>query len=307
MTTLILVLLCLAIAGRELYLASDKRLPRAQAELRRLDDEVVRLAEGLEAVRAQVAALPPHAPSNVPAAPAAPPVAAEPDAGTVHEMFDRLGAIEDRLDRLDQEITALSGQLAGLELDRDAQRALARSLDAVEEVTWELRREMLDRLAREEGVVTGLLLSERGEAEALLAEAYERAAAEFGLRVRVRDRRDAEAANGGYRGTAFQLSGRRPDALAEELLTYARGLYDPQDPSALATLLTELAHLRGGGVARLGAFTAVRTPTALICGLLPDGGGAGARPADEPWDLAARLRDLPDERRCDLSWLCSDQ
>ncbi|MEU6040893.1 hypothetical protein ABZ801_36425 [Actinomadura sp. NPDC047616] len=305
MTTLILVLLCLAIAGRELYLASDKRLPRAQAELRRLDDEVARLAEGLDAVRAQAAARPPDAPPAPPAVPSVPPVAAEPDAGTVHEMFDRLGAIEDRLDRLDQEIAAFFGQLAGLELDRDAQHALARSLDAVEEVTCELRREMLDRLAREEGVVTGLLLSEEGEAEALLAEAYERAAAEYGLRVRVRDRRDAKAVNGAYRGTAFELSGRRPDALAEELLTYARGLYDPQDPSALGALLTELAHLRGGGVARVGAFTAVRTPTARICGLLAD--GDGAPPADEPWDLAARLRDLPDERRCDLSWLCADE
>lgn len=295
MTTLTVVLLCLAIAGRELYLAFDKRLPRAQAELRLLHGEVARLTEKLDAVRAEAAARPPDAAAAAPAP-------AEPDAGVVHELFDRLGAIEDRLDRLDQELTALSGRLDGLELDREAQRGLARSLDAVEQVTAELRQEMLDRLARDEGVAPGLLLSEEGEAEALLAEAFERLAAEHGLKVRLRDRRDAAAGNGAYRGTAFQLSGRRPDALAEELFADARGLHDAGDPSALAALLTELAHLRGGGVARLGAFTAVRTPSALICGLLADEAGA----ADEPWELAARIRELPDDRRCDLSWLLSE-
>src|SRR5690606_19331117 len=147
-----------------------------------------------------------------------------------------------------------AGEREGNDLDRDAQRALDRSLGAVEQDVRELHREMLERLDREEGVVTGVLLSEEGEAEALLADAYERCAAEYGLRPRVRDRRSAEAA-GAYRGTVYRLSGRRPEVLAEDMFTYVRGLYDPRDPSALNALLTELAALRGGGVARFGPFT----------------------------------------------------
>ncbi|MFI6518473.1 hypothetical protein ACIBF1_23155 [Spirillospora sp. NPDC050679] len=283
MTTVVLVLLCLAIAGRELYLASDKRLPRAQEEIRELRAQLADLAERHEALQAEVSA---------PAIEAARP-APRPDG-----VLDEVEALGARVDRLEEEFAALTGEFTGLELDRDAQRALARSLDAAEQDVAELQREMLDRLARQEGVVPGLLLSEEGEAEALLADAYERCAAEYGLRVRVRDQRMAQAANGGYWGTAFQMSGRRADALAEELFAYVRGLYDPQDPSALAALLTELVNLRGGGIVRMGPFTVVRTPNELLCGLLPD----SADPA-EPWELAARLRDLPEDMQCDLSWL----
>ena len=56
MTTVILVLLCLAIAGRELYLASDKRLPRAQEELGELRKQLTELAKRHEALKAEVAA-----------------------------------------------------------------------------------------------------------------------------------------------------------------------------------------------------------------------------------------------------------
>ncbi|MGI5167066.1 hypothetical protein ACQEU3_22220 [Spirillospora sp. CA-253888] len=283
MTTVVLVLLCLAIAGRELYLASDKRLPRAQEEIRELRAQLADLAKRHDALQAEV---------NAPAIEAARPDP-RPDG-----VLDDVEALGGRVDRLEEEFAALTGEFTGLELDRDAQRALARSLDAAEQDVAELQREMLDRLARQEGVVPGLLLSEEGEAEALLADAYERCAAEYGLRVRVRDQRTAQAANGGYWGTAFQMSGRRGDALAEELFAYVRGLYDPQDPSALAALLTELAQLRGGGIVRLGPFTVVRTPNELLCGLLPD----STEPA-EPWELAARLRDLPEDMQCDLSWL----
>ncbi|WP_067485680.1 hypothetical protein [Actinomadura hibisca] len=290
MTTVVLVLLCLAIAGRELYLASDKRLPRAQEELRELRAQLADLTKRHESLQAEVTG-----PAIEPAQPAVRP-AAPPD-----DLLDRVGALDDRVERLEEDFAALSGEFTGLELDRDAQRALARSLDAAEQDVAELQHEMLDRLARQEGVVPGLLLSEEGEAEALLADAYERCAAEYGLHVRVRDQRTAQAANGGYWGTAYQMSGRRADALSEELFAYVRGLYDPQDPSALAALLTELAHLRGGGIARLGPFTVVRTPNTLLCGLLPD----SDEPA-EPWELASRLRDLPEDVQCDLTWLRTD-
>ncbi|GAA2630447.1 hypothetical protein SMC26_45030 [Actinomadura fulvescens] len=283
MTTVILVLLCLAIAGRELYLASDKRLPRAQAELRELRGHVTELGKQLGVLQARV-----NEPAGIP-------IPQPPADGPPDEVVEQVASLGERVGRIEHELDRFAAQLEGVELDRDAQHALARSLDSVEHVVGELHREMLGRLAREEGVVPGLLVSEQGEAEPLLSATYERCAVEYGLQVRVRDPRPA--ANGGYRGTAYRLSGRQPDALSDELFTYVRALYDPQDPSALTALLTELAHLRGGGVARIGAFTAVRTPHALLCGLLPEDERA------EPWELAARLRELPDEQQCDLTWL----
>ncbi|MFI0409979.1 hypothetical protein [Actinomadura sp. 3N508] len=292
MTTLILVLLCLAIGGRELYLASDKRLPRAQAELRELRSQVSELVRRHEALSAVVNEA--TEPAGIPIPP--PPRPEVPDT----DVLDRLDALTGRVERLEKEFGDISGELAGVDLDRDAQHALARSLDAVERDVLELHQEMLDRLDREEGVVNGVVLSEEGEAEALLAGAYERCAAEYGLRVRVRDQRSAQA-TGAYRGTVYHLSGRRPEVLAEDLLSYVRGLYDPHDSSALNALLTELAALRGGGVARFGPFTAVSTQTALVCGVLPDDA-----PPTEPWQLVDRLRELPADRQSDLSWLRSD-
>ncbi|WP_067456608.1 hypothetical protein [Actinomadura macra] len=288
MTTVILVLLCLAIAGRELYLASDKRLPRAQAELRELRTQVAELSKRYETLRTEVDAsgepsgiVIPHPPDD--------------------DVSGRVEQIAVRMDRLEKEVGEITSGIAGLDLERDAQRALARSLDSVEQNITELHREMLDRLDREEGVVTGIVLSEEGEAEALLAEAYERCATEYGLRVRIRDQRSGPAANGSYWGTVYYLSGRRPDPLAEELFSYARGLYDPQDPSGVSALLTELANLRGGGVARFGSFTAVRTTSALVCGLLPNNDERLV--PSEPWELAGYIRELPDDLQCDLSWL----
>lgn len=292
MTTVILVLLCLAIAGRELYLASDKRLPQAQAELRSLRKQLNDLAREHAALKQVVDdATEPVGIPIPPSQPEAPP----------SDVVERLDSVTGRVETLEKQFGDLSGELAGIDLDRDAQRALARSLDAVEQDVVELHREMLDRLDREEGVVPGVLLSEEGESEALLAAAYEQCAAECGLRIRVRDRRSAQATDT-YWGTAYQMSGRRPDVLAEDLFSYVRGLYDPQDASAVNTLLTELAALRGGGVAQFGPFVAVSTPSALLCGVLPDEG----KPPTEPWQLVDHIRDLPADRQRDLTWLRSD-
>ncbi|MFB4319022.1 hypothetical protein [Actinomadura sp. 21ATH] len=307
MTTVVLVLLCLAIAGRELYLASDKRLPRAQAELRELRSRIHELGKRHDALQAELAELrdTPAITIPQPAAraeePPAPP--AEPPPGSLYAA-DRppaeVAELAGRVDRLEERLGAVSAELAGAELDRAARHALARSLDAAEQVVGELRREMLERLGREEGVVSGLLLSEEGEAEALLADAYERCSGEYGLRVRIRDQRSVQTPGGAFWGTSYHLSGRRADALAEELFTYVRDLRDPHDPSALAALLAELAHLAGGGIARIGAFTAVRTSTGLVCGLLPDDVPESA----EPWEPATRIRELPADLQADLSWLC---
>ncbi|MFF5264767.1 hypothetical protein ACFY4C_38090 [Actinomadura viridis] len=294
MTTVVLVLLCLAIAGRELYLASDKRLPRAQAELRELRAQVSELARRHDALQAEVAETAERTGIAIPPQP--PPGslhAAEPVPAPVLERLERLSARIERLEGEPRPVPAAPGAAPGSEPDLDARHALARSLDAVEQAVGELQREMLERLDREEGVVTGLLLSEEGEAEALLSDAYERCSAEYGLRVRIRDQISSRSMNGESWGTAYHLSGRRADALAEDLFTYARDMRDPRDPSALAALLAELAHLGGGGIARIGAFTAVRTANTLLCGLLPEDVPAGI----EPWELAARIRELPDELR----------
>ncbi|RKS72223.1 hypothetical protein BZB76_5044 [Actinomadura pelletieri DSM 43383] len=286
MTTVILVLLCLAIAGRELYLASDKRLPRAQAELRELRGQVSELARRHDALKAVV---------DEATEPAGIPIPPQQSEDPPTEIVDRLDSITGRVERLEKQFNDLSGELAGLDLDREAQRALARSLDAVERDVVELHREMLDRLDREEGVVTGVLLSEEGEGETLLADAYERCAAEYGLRVRVRDQRAAQS-TGTYRGTVYHLSGRRPEELAEDLLDHARGT---DDSSALGALLTELAALRGGGVVQFGPFTAAGTPDALVCGVVPDGDA----PPAPPRQLVDLIRALPTDRQSDLSWL----
>ncbi|MFB4296366.1 hypothetical protein [Actinomadura sp. NTSP31] len=288
MTTVILVLLCLAIAGRELYLASDKRLPQAQADVRDLRAQLAELAERHDALKSRVDAAAER--SGIPI----PRPAAD---GASTEVIDRLEAFSGRVDRLEKETADLAGELAGLGLDREAQHALARSLDTVEQDVRELHRDMLERVDREEGIVPGVLLSEEGEAEALLADAYERCAAECGMRVRVRDQRSPQAADGSYLGTVYYLSGRRSDTLAEDLLSQVGSLIDAQAPGPLSALLGELAHLRGGGIARFGAFTVVRTSSALLCGVLQDDAPA------EPWQLAARLRELPDDRRADLSWV----
>jgi hypothetical protein len=292
MTTVILVLLCLAIAGLELYLASDKRLPQAQAELRSLRKQLTDLAREHDALKREVDE------ATEPVGITIPPTQPE---GPPNDIVERLDAVTGRVERLEKQFGDFSEELTGVDLDRESQHALARSLDAVEQDVLELHREMLDRLDREEGVVTGVLLSEEGEGEALLAEAYEQCAAECGLRVRVRDQRSAEA-TGTYWGTVYQMSGRRPDVLAEDLFSYVRGLYDPQDTSAVNALLTELASLRGGGVARFGPFVAVSTQSALLCGVLPDEGA----PPTEPWQLVDHIRELPADRQRDLSWLRSD-
>ncbi|WP_026415166.1 hypothetical protein [Actinomadura oligospora] len=301
-TTVILVLLCLAIAGRELYLASDKRLPRAQAELRELRDRVADLTRRQDAMRADldrsVQAPPPEEPPQ--------PLGVE---APSPELVGHLDALTDRVDRVEKELGMLSGQVAELDLDREAQRALARSLDVVEQDVRELHQEMLDRLASEKGVVSGVVLSEEGEAEALLIEAFERSATEFGLRVRIRDQRTAGVGGGGFMGTSYYLSGRRSEALAEEMFAYARGLYDPQDPSGLAALLTELAHLRGDALVRFGLFIAVRAQDDLLCGLLSEDTGAASFAENEvdPRELVARVRALPDSQQCDLSWLRAEE
>ncbi|MFD0540375.1 hypothetical protein ACFQY7_47845 [Actinomadura luteofluorescens] len=155
MTTVVLVLLCLAIAGRELYLASDKRLPQAQAELRNLRKQLNDLARDHDVLKRVVDEA--TEPVGIPIPPPQPEAPAS-------DVAERLETVTGRVERLEKQFGDLSDELSGIDLDRDSQHALARTLDAVEQDVQELHREMLDRLDREEGVVTGALLSEEGRA-----------------------------------------------------------------------------------------------------------------------------------------------
>ncbi|HEX2312522.1 MAG TPA: hypothetical protein VHJ17_02245, partial [Thermomonospora sp.] len=185
--------------------------------------------------------------------------------------------------RLERELGETAARLAALEhqvtVARNAEGARAVSLDAVEQTVGTLYRELLDRLAREEGAVRGLLFAEDAALEPMLTTAYERCVAESGLRLRAK-----EPVPGVPWSTGYLLSGDDPEETAMRLVAQARALDRADDPSALCALLTELAQLDGEGCARIGSFTAVRTRDALVCGILTEEPGA-----TEPAELAAHL------------------
>lgn len=297
--TVILILLCLAIAGRELYMAFDRRLPDAQAEIRDLRGRVDELSRGIEepppedqaesAEEIHGGARPAGGPltRRSPVSPAGRP------APRTHTAAAAVSAALIR--RLERDLGETASRLATLERDlavaREAETARARSLDSVEQTVATLYHEMIDRLEHEQGAVRGLLYADEAAIEPMLTTAYERCLAEIGLRVRAK-----EPAPGTPWYTGYLLSGERTEGLAARLLALA-SLLGPDEPTALYALLNELAELQGGGVARIGAFTAVRTQTWVTCGLLT------AEPGEaDPVGLAARLDDLPGTLRWDPVW-----
>lgn len=310
--TWILILLCLAIAGRELYMAFDRGLPEAQTEIRDLRRRVAGLQERLDAVERPGGYAGPGQFDE----PGQPGEYGEPDESRRPDETDEVG---DRLvagplaraerpepsrrpatrttaaaavsaaliRRLERDLGETTARLADLEHElataREAAAARARSLDAVEQTVGTLYREMIERLEHEPGTTRGLLYAEEPAIEHLLAAAYERCVGEHGMRVRAK-----EPVPGSPWWTGYLLGGDPPDDIAVSLLGQARALRNPDDPSGLCALLTELARSTGAGVARIGGFTAVRTQTTLICGILADEPGGS-----DPAQLATRLADLP--------------
>ncbi|QXJ23244.1 hypothetical protein AGRA3207_004377 [Actinomadura graeca] len=272
--TVVLILLCLAIAGRELYLAFERRRPAGAPEIADIRTQLAALKgtrDELERLRAEIAE------------------GQARDAGALREtdarirslisqindrmlpdVNDRLARQRDAADRLAAEVAGLRAHLVG-RLDQ----AVAASLGA----------DPADLVA---GAVT----------PAGLAAPYERLAGHLGLRVELTDR------------DRYYLSGRSPRALERDFLGLLTVLRASEGGASGGTRAEEaralLSALRGtdGGGAQIGPFLAVRTPASLVCGVLPlaDLRHPGAfRLLDDPADAALRLHDLPDNRFCDLS------
>ncbi|MBA9003427.1 hypothetical protein [Thermomonospora cellulosilytica] len=278
MSTWILILLCLAVAGRELYLAFDRRLPQAQEEIRRLRARVDELER-----RPDTATVPEEEPEDEPEPQAGPLTRGTPPRPARARATAAAAVSAALTRRLERELAETTARLAALEHQvraaREAEAARAAALDGVEQTVGALHREMIERLERADDTARGLLYAEEAATEPLLTDAYEHCVAKAGLRVRAK-----EPVPGAPWWTGYLLSGADPEEVAPRLVAQARFLPDPAGASPLSALLTELAALDGTGLARIGAFAAVRTRDALLCGILTD-----APDTTDPVELAAHL------------------
>ncbi|MFC4909066.1 hypothetical protein [Actinomadura gamaensis] len=337
--TVVLSLLCLAIAGRELYLAFDRRRTGVEPQIADM--------------RTQIAALK--------------------DAG---DEVARLRADHgERLDSLALEQLRTTGTVADLD---ERARALNRRVDdRIAPELAALRRHLVARLdqavaaslgADPVDTVAGAL---RGDAAAL-APAYERFVTRYGMRVELTDERNgivrhylsgrsprglerdfidllrilrADIATG---PASRHLTATRPepvpdtrpetapprdarpetapppdahpapaphvraeDAEEAEKATRPEGAREPSEPARVADggdvaaarrLLSALRDVGPGG-AQVGPLVLVRTPNALLCGVLPlaELRTADADPLADPASWTERLRRLPPGRFCDAT------
>ncbi|TYK50851.1 hypothetical protein [Actinomadura decatromicini] len=273
----VLVLLCLAIAGRELYLAFERRRsPGAPeiADIRTQLRELKRTREELDGVRA-----------------------------AQREGLDRLSREQDRdreaLAAADVRIRSLIAQI-NERMVPDVNARLTRQREAVEALSAEvaglrahLARRLDDAVAASLGaepadLVGGTLAVRPESARDALTGPYERFAAHHGLRVELTD------------GDRLYLSGRSPRALERDFIELVRALRGEfaEDTSEARALLDGLRDADHGG-ATLGPLLVVRTPESLVCGVLPLAEllrPDAARLLDDPPAAARRLRRL-DERR----------
>ncbi|TNY37897.1 hypothetical protein [Thermomonospora catenispora] len=291
MTTVTLILLCLAIAGRELYLAFDRKRPApdpaAAAEIAALRD---RVAELEAAVRRP-------APAPVPA--------------DVEPVERRLAEAEAALRDADARIAALLEQV-NERLVPEVNHRLAEQRDLTDRLAADvarLRRQVRRRLEEAviaslggdrvdvvPGLVGGAVPAERRGA---LADAYEGCAAAFGLQVEL-----AEPGGDKRWHARYFLSGVGPRELERDFLGLLRELREGEPRRAVRALLTGL-HGVPEGVAQIGPLHVVRLPQVLLCGVPPLADLLRRRrPAavvGDPRALADRLRALPQTRWCDLS------
>ena len=287
--TVILVLLCLAIAGRELYSAFERRRSPGAPEIADIRTQLRALKgtrDELEGFRT----------SQV-------------------ERLDRLTREQDRdreaLGEADARIRSLISQIND-RMVPDVNQRLNRQREAAD-----LQREAVERLAAEVAglrahlvgrldqavaaslgagpadVVAGALTVQPSAVRPALTGPFERFAELHGLRVELTDR------------DRYYLSGRSPRGLEGELIDLVRGLCtNCAEPIERAgPLLAALRDTDRGG-ARIGPFLAVRTPESLLCGVLPL--AELLRPEiagllDDPATAARRLRRLPEGRFCDMT------
>ncbi|MFC4054337.1 hypothetical protein ACFOY4_31980 [Actinomadura syzygii] len=273
----VLVLLCLAIAGRELYLAFERRRSPGAPEIADIRTQLRALKstrEELDGVRAAQL-----------------------------EGLDRLSREQDRdretLGAADARIRSLIAQIND-RMVPDVNARLTRQRETVEALSAEvagLRAHLARRLdeavaaslgAKPADLAGGTLTVRPESARDALTGPYERFATHHGLRVELAD------------GDRLYLSGRSPRALERDFIELVRALRGEfaEDTSEARTLLDGLRDADHGGAA-LGPLLVVRTPESLVCGVLPLAEllrPEGARLLDDPPAAARRLRRL-DERR----------
>jgi hypothetical protein len=279
--TVVLVLLCLAIAGRELYLAFERRRsPGAPeiADIRARLRELTGTRDELEGFRA-----------------------------AQRERLDRLAAEQER----DREALAAAGARIGslvaqinerllpdvggrLKQQREAADEQRAALDRLAAEVAALRAHLVGRLdqavaaslgAEPAEFVAGCLTADPAGARPALAGPYERFAEHCGLRVELTDR------------DRYYLSGRSPRALERDFVDLVAALRAGcRETTGKARGL--LGALRGAerGGAQIGPLLIVRTPESLVCGVLPLAelrGAPGGLLAD-PAAAARRLHRLPE-------------
>ncbi|POM26503.1 hypothetical protein BTM25_09040 [Actinomadura rubteroloni] len=260
--TVILALLCLAIAGRELYLAFDRKQARGPA-----GPEVAELGRRLTLATEEIAELRRFHADDLNGRAA---VRAGDEA--------RLVVAEQRLDVLADEIAGVREHLA-----RRLDLAVAASLGADAPDT-----------------VAGALASGDGPARPALTRAFDRLALRHGLRAEL-TLPPVDAAGDGVWHVRSYLTGRSPRALEAEFIELLGTLNaaDAQDPvHDLLALLRDA----GPGGAQIGPFLVARTAEEFVAGVLPlaELSRDDADPLADPKDAAARLHRLPAARFRDL-------
>lgn len=287
--TVVLVLLCLAIAGRELYLAFERgRTPGApeiadiRTQLRALKGTRDELAEFRASQRERLDRLAADQEGDRAAF-------AEADArirSLVTQINDRL--VPDVSERLRErrEVAEEQGEaLRRLAAETAALRAqLARRLDQAAAAS--LGAEPAD-------LVTGSLTVAPAEARPALTGPFERFAEHHGLRVELTD------------GDRHYLSGRSPRGLEGDFLDLVAALREHcvESTGPARALLGALRDVDRGG-ARIGPLLMVRTPESLVCGVLPLAElrlPGAEEPLGDPDAAARRLHRLPEGRFCDVS------
>ncbi|TMQ92658.1 hypothetical protein ETD83_26835 [Actinomadura soli] len=300
--TVVLVLLCLAIAGREMYLAFDRRrIPGApeiadlrtqlralkgtrdeleslrasqREQLDRLTREQDRDREALGAADARIRSL-----------------IAQINDRMVPEVNDKLNRQREALAHQDETISGLAAKfddLAAEITELEGQAAVLRANLAArldQAVAASLGAEPVD-------MVGGALHAEPPPRRMPLIEPYERFTELHGLRVEMN-------AMGRY-----YLSGRSPRGLERDFIDLVRSLRTaPGDAAGIQELLDALGST-DRGAAQIGPLLVVRTPESLVCGVLPLAELLRPETAGLPRDPSAaarRLRLLPETRYAVLS------
>ncbi|XVQ10770.1 hypothetical protein ACQP1W_51145 [Spirillospora sp. CA-255316] len=288
--TWILVLLCLAIAGRELYLAYERKHPGTTPELADLRARLKDTREDVERLRT-----------------------------SQHERSEELASdhsqLTESLGETDARIRSLIGQINDRMLP-EVNTRLARQRDAIDRLgseLAELRGHLIARLdqavaaslgADPVDTVAGALAADSSEPRTDLGRAFERLTGQYGLRIELAD-------PAAYRmpGSAdawqirYYLSGRSPRGLERDFIDLLRaltgGATTPDTKTDAAQTLLGALQRTGMGGAQIGPLVIARTPHALICGVLPLADLQNSEPAAriaDPITTAAKLQSLPPTR-----------